>query len=174
MSEGVSDREILNVFREQHPEEETLTTADLERELPIEKRAIQGRVKQLNRENRLTIETEGRPNQWKLSDTEPTDPVYDPRLGKAKRWANEASEFGRFTFLISVGVLAAVGIITSNHIFAEAVNLYLPLIDTETASFATLVGVGGSVVFGLSALCFVVALTLPHAVKWYIEDSVSE
>jgi len=171
MTKSVSDREILNVFRRRYPDDETLITSELDDELSIEIRAIQDRVRELDEKNRLTIETGGKPNHWRLADTEPKDPIYDPQLGTAKRWANQASEYGKSLFVVSVGVLAAAGAVTSNHIFAKAVDLYIPLIDTGAASFATIFGVAGSVLFGLSAVCFSVSLALPQVVQWHVDNA---
>jgi hypothetical protein len=174
MSEKTHDEEILNVFRERLPEDGTLTTKDLEEELSIDTRAIQKRVKNLNKKDKLTLDTEGKPNHWRLADTEPTAPVYDIRLGKAKRLANRASKYGRALFAVSVGVLAAAGLITSNHIFGQAVNLYLPLFDTSGAVIAVAAGVGGTIAFTLSVICLFISLTLPRVVEWVIADTLPE
>ena len=112
MTSSPTDEDVLNVFRElDEPYEDTLTTDELTEELPVEKRAVQDYVKDLESKNRLVLEYEGKPDHWRLSRTEPSDPAYDKRLGKAKRWGNKAKFIFNWTTLFGIGILAAVGII---------------------------------------------------------------
>lgn len=175
MSGGVDPNEILNVFRElEDPYEQTLTTDDLVDELPVEKRTIQKHFRQLESDNKLVLASEGKPNHWRLSDTEAPDPVYDPRLAKAKRWGLKARKIGNWSFLVSISILAAVGLITSNHVFANVVGMTLPLINAKDVVEAALLGSFGSFLFLVAAVAYIAAFLIPSVVDWWIENPVPE
>lgn len=170
MNGSYSNREILNVFRKRHPEKETLTTDDLAEALSVENRTAQNYVRRLEDEGHLVLQAEGKPNHWRLADNEPKEPVYVEELAIAKRRGNQALELGKNLFIVGIGVLAAAGLITSNHLFAEAFNIYLPVIDADAASTAVVVGVFGSLLFGGAFIARGVGFLLPKVVRWKIED----
>jgi hypothetical protein len=162
---------ILNVFRQlQNPHNDTLTTQDLEKELPVEKRTVQKYVKELEQEDRLVLAKEGKPNQWQLADIEPSNPVYDPRLGKAKRLGNLAHKLGLELFFVGVGVMAGVGVVMSNQQIASVFGIGLPLGGTTDPLAGAIMGFLASLAFLLSFLSYVTALTLPRIVEWWLDD----
>lgn len=169
-----NEEAVLNVFRGRYPEEETLTTADLEEELSVKRRTVQNYVNDLKKKNRLVLESEGKPNHWRLADTEPTEPVYSDRLAKAKRRGKQAGRIGELAFLLAIGTLAAAGLVTSNHVFAKAIGVYLPLIDADTVAVAVTTGVLGSLLFAVAFVALVVSVALPRVVKWRTEDPVPD
>jgi len=173
-SSSADDKQVLNIFRElDEPYEDTLTTDELVDELPVGKRAVQGYVKELEKDNKLVLEHEGKPNHWKLADTEPAEPVYDPRVGKAKRWANKARFIGNWVTLFGIAILAATGILTSNHILSLAVDFGLPMADAETAVTAGFVGVAGGILFLIGFAAYAFSLTLPRLAEWWLDKNSS-
>jgi len=173
-SSSADDEEVLNIFRElDEPYEDTLTTDELADELPVGKRAVQGYVKELEKENKLVLEHEGKPNHWRLANTEPEEPVYDPQVGQAKRWGNKARFIGNWVTLFGIAILAATGILTSNHILSLAVDFGLPMADAETAVTAGLVGVVGGILFLIGFAAYAVSLTLPRLAGWWLNRASS-
>ena len=174
MSTQLHDERVLNVFRERYPEEETLTTEDLAEELSVHQRTAQNYVNDLANKGCLVLVSEGKPNHWSLSDTEPVDPVYNTQLAKAKRWGNQAAEFGELTFVLGVGALAAAGLVTSNHIFAEVADLYIPLLDTSAASTAVITGMIGSLLFAAASIALLFSVAVPRIVEWHIDNPLPD
>lgn len=176
MSKGADDEEILNVFREklEDPHSDTLTTDDLAEELDVVSRTAQDYVRTLEQDNHLVLESEGKPNHWQLADTEPSEPVYDPRLAKAKRRANMAHIVGNWSVLIGIAVYASVGFITSNHVFTDVVGMSLPLIDGQDAVIAALTGFSGSFLFLVAFVAYTAAAAIPRLVEWWIDEPIPE
>ena len=163
------EEKVLNVFRElDKPYEDTLTTDEVTEKLPVQRRTVQGYVKDLEGENRLVLEHEGKPNHWRLARTEPSEPVYDPRLGKAKRWGNKAKFVGNWTTLFGIAILAAVGIITSNHVFSAVVDVGLPMSSAQSAITAGLTGVIGSGLFLIGFAAYAFSFSVPRLTEWWI------
>jgi len=167
MGHEKSDQEILNVFREKHPE--TVTTEELAEALAVHRRTAQKYVKNLQVNGYLTIASEGKPNHWKLSESEPKEPIYREELARAIRIGNKSEKVGLVCLYVSFGALAAVGLVTSNHIFAEAFNLYLPFFDASQAAAAAWIGVAGSLIFGISAIAIIFGRLLPKIVEWQLD-----
>jgi len=172
MPPAVSEERVLNVFRE--AETETLTTDDLVDALPVGRRAVQGYVRDLEEDGRLVLAEEGKPNHWRLANTEPKTPVYKPELARAKRVANWSSKYGRLLFESGVAILATAGLVTSNHIFTRAFGVYLPFLDAHTVAVATIVGVVGSILFVASFVAFALATFLPRIVERRLDGSVPD
>lgn len=169
MVSSPTDEEVLNVFRElDEPYEDTLTTDELTEELPVQRRTVQSYVKDLEGKNRLVLEHEGKPNHWRLARTEPSEPMYDPRLGKAKRWGNKAKYVGNWTTLFGVAILAAVGIITSNHVFSAVADIGLPMSSAQTAITAGLTGILGSGLFLIGFAAYAFSFSVPLLAEWWI------
>ena len=172
MGSSQTDRDVLNVFRElEDPHEDTLTTDDLVEQLPVKRRAVQNYVRDLEKENRLVLEQEGKPNHWRLAKTEPSEPVYDAQIGKAKRWGNKAKFVGNWSTMFGIAILAAAGIITSNRIFSIVTDVGVLIPDAQTTVTAGLVGVGGSLLFLIGFIAYVVSFSLPRVVEWWINRS---
>ncbi|WP_135537067.1 hypothetical protein [Halostella pelagica] len=164
-----TDEDVLNVFRElDEPYEHTLTTNEVTEEFPVQRRAVQGYVKDLEGANRLVLDHEGKPNHWRLARTEPSEPVYDPRLGKAKRWGNKAKFVGNWTTLFGIAILAAVGIITSNHVFSAVADIGLPMSSAQSAITAGLTGVLGSGLFLIGFAAYIFSFSVPRLAEWWI------
>jgi hypothetical protein len=171
MPRDVDADRVLNVFRElESPHDETLTTDDLVEERPVKKRAVQKYVRELEQDDRLVVAVEGKPNHWRLPEIEPTDPVYDRRLGKAKRLGNQARKVGDWLFLGGVAVLASVGLVMSNQRMADLFGVQFPLVGSTDPLAAAIIGFFGSFAFLTSFLAYVTAIALPRIVKWWIED----
>ena len=156
------------------PQTETLTTDDIADEFSVTQRTAQNYVKALAEKDRVILESGGKPNHWKLAETEPSEPVYDVRLAKAKRWANRAAKVGRLAMLLGLSILASAGLITSNHIYAESIGVYIPFVTTDTASTAVLTGVAGSAIFAIAFVTLLFSVALPRVVEWYIDDSTPD
>lgn len=172
-SDSPDTEEVLNVFRES--DEETLTVQDLEEELPIKERAIQKRLKKLKNEGRLVIDRAGKPNLWRLADSEPEEPVYHPKIARAKRLSNRASEAGRIVLMLAISFLGAAGFVMSIHVFVRGMNIPVPLIqEVSTAIVAMWAGVFGAVLFGLAFVAKFFAYTLPRIVEWRVENRLIE
>lgn len=170
MTQSPDDEEILDVFRQaEDPYEETLTTDELKESLGVERRTAQNYVNRLYEENRIVLDTEGKPNLWKLADTEPAEPDLDPQLIKAKRWGNIASKIALSLLIVAVGVLAAAGLITSNQLYAEAFQIYLPLLDPADTRLAVYTGVAATLTFFLSFLAYAVGVMLPRVVEYRLD-----
>lgn len=174
MSNSLDDERILNVFREHLPDTNTLTTKDLAEELSIHNRTAQNYVNDLKVKNRLVLESEGKPNHWRLADTEPVKPVYSARLARTKRRANQAAKVGRTMFLLGVSILAASGLVTSNHVYAEAIGIYIPFLNANAAASAVVTGVIGSIIFGVSSVALLFSVAFPRVVEWYIDDPLPD
>lgn len=174
MATTPDDERVLNVFRERFPYDQTLTTEEVAEELSVHQRTAQNYVNDLHEKNRLVLDSEGKPNHWRLAETEPVEPVYSAPLANAKRRGKQAAKVGRLLFLVAVSTLAAAGLVTSNHIYANAVGVYLPLFDTGAASTAVITGVLGSVLFGVAAVALLVSVTLPRVAEWYLDDPLTD
>jgi hypothetical protein len=165
--------EILNVLRES--DEESLTTPEITARLPIEDRTVQTYVRELEDSGRLVLESEGRPNHWRLSDTEPKDPVYRAEYARARRISNKASKTGNKLFLYGVAVLASIGIVTTTNIYSQGLGIPIGLLrNSDSIIVAGLIGVTGFFLFLAAFVSYFVALALPRAVEWYIDGKLPE
>lgn len=174
MLDEKEEEHILNVFRWHYPGQETLTTGDLADELSVSERTAQKYVNELSEKNRLAIKFEGKPNRWRLADTEPTEPIQNTDIAKAKVRANKAAKVGKVSFTIGVGILAAAGLVMSNHVYAQAFDIYVPLLDSNTAATAAITGVVGTLLFLISFLALVYSNTLPWMVGWLSEGPLPD
>ena len=102
----VSDEEILNIYRQS--DKPFLQTGDVVKELPIGKRAVQKRLKQLEEEGRLESESVGSAIIRWLAEDESQDPIWG---GGAKyfRWSNKVVDFGNSIRKFAVWSFAASG-----------------------------------------------------------------
>lgn len=173
MSKQVDPESLLNTFRKQldDPRNETLTTDDLTNEFDVGKRTMQGYVQELESEGRLVIEAEGKPNHWRLAKSEPTEPVYDLRVGKAKRWANKSRMAGTWAFMCGVSLLAGAGLITSNFTLGVATGVTIPFVDGQDVLIGGLFGILGTVLFLFSFIFFIAAICIPRYVKWEVNQT---
>lgn len=174
MLDSPNDEEILNVFRVRHPKEETLTTEDLAETLSCKQRTAQNYVKSLESEGRLVLESEGKPNHWRLAESEPFEPVYKEEVAKAIRLGNKASKLGTDLFVFGIGFLATAGLFTSNYIVADSLGIRLPLVTTGTVSVASLIGALGAILFVLAFLATTIGILVPRLVKWRVNEPVPE
>lgn len=157
------------MFRE--ADGETLTTTGIAEEFPYHRRTILDHLRNLEDDNRVVVDTPGRPIHWRLADTEPDDPVYHPKIARAKCLGNQASNLGRVCSLAGIAALGAAGFVMSYSTFSRGIGIPIPIIgDVETAILAMWVGVLGSVPFVLAFIAQAVAIVLP----WYVERQLDE
>lgn len=177
-SRGTQPVDILNVFREKYQESgvETLTTRELADELDLHIRTMQKHVKELDDAGRLVLDTEGKPNHWRLDPFEPREPVYHPKIAEARRTSNQASDIGGSALLLAFGVLAAAGFVISYHLFARTIGVQIPVLtDVGVARYAVLMGVIGSAVFFLGAfIAYAVAVVTPWVVERRVNQRLAE
>lgn len=177
-SNGTRPRNVLNVFREKYQESgvETLTTRELADELNLHIRTMQIHVRDLENSGRLVLDTEGKPNHWRLDPNEPREPVYQPEIADARRISNQASNFGSTALLLAFGVLAAAGFVISYHLFARTVGLHIPLLtEIGVAQAAVLAGVVGSSFLILIAFAaYAVAVILPRLIEHRVNQELPD
>lgn len=167
------DDRLLNVLRES--EKDTLTTQEITEQLPVGERAVQKRLKRLEDENRVEIETDGRPIHWRLGEDEPEEPIYHPRISKAKRRANIVSGVGQAVLVFAIAMLGAAGFVISLNIFSRGNDIPLPLLqDVGIAVLGTYVGVGGAVFFGLAGIAITFGLVYPRVIAWKVYRSAAD
>ncbi|WP_276258999.1 HTH domain-containing protein [Haloglomus litoreum] len=161
------DERLLNVLRES--KEETLTTQEITEKLSVGERAVQKRLKRLKNENRVEIDTDGKPIHWRLGEDEPRKPVYHPRISKAKRRANIVASIGQAALILAIAMLGAAGFVISLNIFSRGNDIPLPVFqDVGIAVIGTYVGVGGAVFFGLAGLAIAFGVIYPRVIAWNV------
>lgn len=99
----VNDEELLNVLREEQQKEdgeEELTTKEIAEKLPVVRKTVSNRLKELEGE-RVNKRRAGPTDMWSLAEGEPKT-VVNPEMGrvveyssKAKRKSTEIAGFGR-------------------------------------------------------------------------------
>jgi len=161
------DERLLNVLRES--EQTTFTTQEITAELPVGERAVQKRLSRLKEENRVEIDTDGKPIHWRLGENEPEKPVYHPRISKAKRLAIVVSDVGQGVLLLAVAMLGAAGFVISLNIFSRGNNIPLPLFrDVGIAVIGTYVGIGGAISLVIAGLAIAFGIVYPRVIAWRV------
>ena len=164
---------MLNVLRESP--EDTPTTPEIAEQLPIRKRATQNYVRELEKKGRLVLESEGRPNHWRLSDTEPQEPVYREEYAKARRWANKSSKLGDKLFVAALGFLASIGLVTTSNVWALELSTPLHLFQgSGPVIVGGFVGLFGVILFLGAFVAHFVSITLPREVEWSLDGKLPD
>ncbi|WP_318570662.1 hypothetical protein [Salinigranum marinum] len=165
--------EILNVFRES--DKPTLTVQDLVPEFSVGERAMQNHVNELHEDGYLVLETDGRPNHWRLADSEPQEPVYRTELATAKRWGRQSVAFGQSVFMIAISVMAAGGLVMSYHVFARGMAIRIPVVqDVSAAVTAAWAGVLSSLLPLVGSVAYAAGLALPRVIEWRLEETLPD
>lgn len=171
MSERDIHKHVLNYFRKQHPE--TVTTDDIAEEFDRTPRAAQNYVNHLQERGRIVVKKDGKPKHWALSEFEPTEPEYDPRLVRAKRWGNIARRLANLMLVPGIGFAGAAGVVQSNYFFAYMAGVTIPFLRVDSAIFlATLFGVVGTGLVIFAGFAYLVAAAGPRYVAWRLDDTL--
>lgn len=110
--EGLSDEEILNVFRRklQEEDEKVLRTAEVADELPVSQNWTSKRLNQLETDERVHSKSAGQGRVWWLDESEPKHPVAEG-IGDLIWYSSQTKRASRTSGLIGLGILALGGLL---------------------------------------------------------------
>lgn len=165
----VSDEEILNVIRRSDNKE--VLTGDIHdaETISIGKEGLRNRLNKLESQGRLSSRTVGQQRLWQLGELESDEPVREPAIGKAHRWANGIRDLGETFKFIAIGFAFSAVIFFIMFLHAEAGQLNPPLLSKRdlllTGYGAGYVGAGMGVIAGVT---YGVSYILPKATTWWV------
>lgn len=168
----VNDEELLNVIRrekEKEDGEDELTTKEIADELPIVRKTVSNRLKELEGE-RVIKRRAGSTDMWSLSDGEP-ETVMNPEMGSvversswARRKAVEGKRRGRQ--FIEIGFL----------LLFIGVTIWISEIPLPSISVAFFLGFGysfglvGGAIIGGSAVLRLSGIIAPRLVERFLME----
>ncbi|MFP9192159.1 hypothetical protein ACLI4Q_10950 [Natrialbaceae archaeon A-CW1-1] len=162
-SQKVTDEEIIEAIC--HHDEDELTTAEIEDELPLGTKQTRSRLRELEQEGRVVSTTIARRLIWELDESEPETPLSDSGAEHLRR-SKHFLEFADLSYRIGSHLFGVGGLLLLVYLTAEIQGLSFaaltnPLVGISGYAFlavgATMVGIAsvsrlGAVLFRRRAL----------------------
>lgn len=170
-SPEVEDEELLNVIRRsENKEVPTRDIADAP-SITIGYEAVRTRLNELESQNRVISRSAGKLRMWQLGELETDEPVREPPMGKAHRWANRLREFGKSFALVAIGFAFASVLFFIMFLHAQAGQITPPLLSQDEIIFAGYVfGYIGAFMGVLAGIVYGVELLVPRVAAWRLEQ----
>lgn len=165
----VEDEEILNVIRQSENKEVPKPDIDDAPEITIGKEAVRQRLNQLESDGRIDSRTVGRMRLWRLGELEAEDPVKNPAMAKAHRWANLLTATGRTYFYIASGCLFTSITFFILFLHGNAGQIDPPLLTGDQILFAGYIfGYGGAIFGILFGIAYGAGIIVPKLTAWWL------
>lgn len=153
-SPEIDDEDILNVLRRSHNKE--VPTRDIleDDSITIGYEGLRQRLNQLEDDNRLSSRSSGKMRMWQLGELESQEPVREPKMAQAHRWANLSRDTGKTFAYFGFGFLFASIVFFIMFLHAQAGQITPPFLSQRevlvTGYTFGYIGAGLGVIAGVS------------------------